>query len=77
MQLPYVIAAQLYDSMGNICKAWYTNEDHIFPLTFKFTKEQMEKDKKKDQNMAQIMTQCETLSKKVMDMVLEVSIPQM
>lgn len=48
MQLPYVIAAQLYDSMGNICKAWYTNEDHIFPLTFKFTKEQMEKDKKKD-----------------------------
>uniref|UniRef100_M1DVF9 Integrase core domain containing protein n=1 Tax=Solanum tuberosum TaxID=4113 RepID=M1DVF9_SOLTU len=66
MQQPYVIAAQLLDGMTTINRAWYTREDQVSPLTFKLTKEQLEKDQARDQNMAKIMTQLDILSKNVM-----------
>ena len=44
MQQPYVIATQLLDGMTTINRAWYTHGDQVSPLTFKLTKEQMEKD---------------------------------
>uniref|UniRef100_M1DIL3 Integrase core domain containing protein n=1 Tax=Solanum tuberosum TaxID=4113 RepID=M1DIL3_SOLTU len=66
MQQPYVIATQFLDGMSTINRAWYTCEDQVSPLTFKLTKEQLEKDQERDQNMAKIMTQLEILSKNVM-----------
>uniref|UniRef100_M1DH69 Integrase core domain containing protein n=1 Tax=Solanum tuberosum TaxID=4113 RepID=M1DH69_SOLTU len=65
MQQPYVIATQLLDGMTTINRAWYTREDQVSPLTFKLTKEQMEKDQERDQNMDKIMTQLDILSKNV------------
>uniref|UniRef100_M1DX07 Uncharacterized protein n=1 Tax=Solanum tuberosum TaxID=4113 RepID=M1DX07_SOLTU len=56
MQQPYAVAAQLLDGMTTINRAWYTREDQVSPLTFKLSKEQMEKDNERDQNMAKIMT---------------------
>uniref|UniRef100_M1E120 Uncharacterized protein n=1 Tax=Solanum tuberosum TaxID=4113 RepID=M1E120_SOLTU len=52
--------------MTTINRAWYTRESEVSPLTFKLTKEQMEKDYERDQNMAKIMTQLDILSKNVM-----------
>ncbi|KAK4708698.1 hypothetical protein R3W88_029623 [Solanum pinnatisectum] len=66
MQQPYVIVAQLLDDMTTINRVWYTRENQISPLMFKLTKEQMEKDQERDQNMAKIMTQLDILSKNVM-----------
>lgn len=66
MQQPYVIAAQLLDGMTKINRAWYTHEDQVSPLTFKLTKEQLEKDQERDQNMAKIMTQLDIFSQNVM-----------
>uniref|UniRef100_M1DPA2 Athila retroelement ORF1 protein n=1 Tax=Solanum tuberosum TaxID=4113 RepID=M1DPA2_SOLTU len=66
MQQPYVIVAQLLDDMTTINRAWYTREDQVSPLTFKLTKEQMEKDQERDQNLAKIMTQLDIMSKNVM-----------
>ncbi|KAK4731373.1 hypothetical protein R3W88_024361 [Solanum pinnatisectum] len=65
MQQPYVIATQLLDGMTKINLAWYTWEDQVSPLTFKLTKEQMEKDQERDQNMDKIITQLDILSKNV------------
>uniref|UniRef100_M1DZI3 Gag-pol polyprotein n=1 Tax=Solanum tuberosum TaxID=4113 RepID=M1DZI3_SOLTU len=66
MQQPYVIAAQLIDGMTKINWAWYTREDRVYPLTFRLTKEQLEKYQKRDQNMAKMMTQLNILAKNVM-----------
>ncbi|KAK4721531.1 hypothetical protein R3W88_011764 [Solanum pinnatisectum] len=66
MQQPYAVAAQLLDGMTTINKAWYTREDQVSPLTFKLSKEQIEKDNERDQNMAKIMTQLDILSKNFM-----------
>uniref|UniRef100_M1D8A9 Uncharacterized protein n=1 Tax=Solanum tuberosum TaxID=4113 RepID=M1D8A9_SOLTU len=66
MQHPYVIGAQLLDGMTMINRAWYTREDQVSPLSFKLTKDQMEKNQERDQNMAKIMTQLDILSKNVM-----------
>jgi len=66
MQQPYVIVAQLLDGMTKINRAWYTRENQVSSLTFKLTKEKIEKNKERDQNMAKIMTQLDILSKNVM-----------
>ncbi|KAK4707005.1 hypothetical protein R3W88_033444 [Solanum pinnatisectum] len=66
MEQPYAVAAQLLDGMTTINRAWYTHEDQVSPLTFKLSKEQMDKDNERDQNMAIIMTQLDILSKNVM-----------
>uniref|UniRef100_M1DTB4 Uncharacterized protein n=1 Tax=Solanum tuberosum TaxID=4113 RepID=M1DTB4_SOLTU len=66
MQQPYVVAAQLLDGMTTINKVWYTREDQVSPLTFKLSKEEIEKDHERDQNMAKIMAQLDILSKNVM-----------
>uniref|UniRef100_M1DPG6 Uncharacterized protein n=1 Tax=Solanum tuberosum TaxID=4113 RepID=M1DPG6_SOLTU len=67
MQQPYVIADQLLDGMTTINRALYTREDQASPLTFKLTKEKIEKDQERDQNMAKIMTQLDSWSKNVME----------
>jgi len=56
MQQPYAVAAQLLDGMTTINRAWYTREDQVWPVTFHLSKEQVEKDNERDQNMAKIMT---------------------
>ena len=56
MQQSYVIAAQFSDRMSNIKMALYNSEDHLYPLTFKLTKEKIVKDQKMDHKMAYIMT---------------------
>uniref|UniRef100_M1DH39 Uncharacterized protein n=1 Tax=Solanum tuberosum TaxID=4113 RepID=M1DH39_SOLTU len=66
MQQPYAIAAQLLDGMTTINRAWYTREDQVSPVTFQVSKEQVEKDNERDQNMVKIMTQLDILSKNVM-----------
>ncbi|KAK4729675.1 hypothetical protein R3W88_022663 [Solanum pinnatisectum] len=72
---PYVIATQILDGMTTINRVWYTREDQVSPLTFKLTKEQMEKDQQRDQNLAKIMTQLDILSKNAMGAGVEVSMP--
>jgi len=66
MQQPYEVASQLLDGMTKINRAWYTREDQVSPLTFRMTKEQIEKDQERDQNMAKMMTQLDILVKNVM-----------
>uniref|UniRef100_M1DT25 Putative plant transposon protein domain-containing protein n=1 Tax=Solanum tuberosum TaxID=4113 RepID=M1DT25_SOLTU len=66
MQQPYIIAAQLLYGMTTINRAWYTREDQVSPLMFKLTKEQLETNQEREQNMAKIMTQLDILSKNVM-----------
>lgn len=65
MQQPYVITTHLLDDMTTINITWYTSEDQVSPLMFKLTKEQMEKDHERDQNMANFMTQLDIFSKNV------------
>uniref|UniRef100_M1DKD0 Uncharacterized protein n=1 Tax=Solanum tuberosum TaxID=4113 RepID=M1DKD0_SOLTU len=66
MQQLYAVVAQLLDVMTTINRAWYTHEDQVSSLTFKQSKERIEKDNERDQNMAKIMTQLDILSKNVM-----------
>uniref|UniRef100_M1DMQ5 Integrase core domain containing protein n=1 Tax=Solanum tuberosum TaxID=4113 RepID=M1DMQ5_SOLTU len=66
MQQPYEVASQLLDGMTKINRVWYTREDQVSPLTFRITKEQIEKDQERDQNMAKMMTQLDLLAKNVM-----------
>ncbi|KAK4723933.1 hypothetical protein R3W88_026712 [Solanum pinnatisectum] len=66
MQQPYAVAAQLLDGMTTINRVWYTREDQVSPITFKLSKEKIEKDNEPDQNMAKIITQLDILSKNVM-----------
>ncbi|XP_049364030.1 uncharacterized protein LOC125828738 [Solanum verrucosum] len=66
MQQPYAVAAQLLDGMTTINREWYTREYQVSPLTFKLSKEQMNKYNERDQNMANIMKHLDILSKNVM-----------
>ncbi|KAK4718119.1 hypothetical protein R3W88_016457 [Solanum pinnatisectum] len=66
MQQPYEVASQLLDCMTKINRVWYTREYQVSPLTFRMTKEQIEKDHERDQNMAKMMTQLDILEKNVM-----------
>lgn len=66
MQEPYVIAYQILHDMNNINRAWYTHKDQVYPLTYKLTKEQIEKDQERDQNMAKMITQLDILVKNIM-----------
>ena len=50
--------------MTTINRVWYTPADQVSSLTFKPTKEQMEKEQERDLNIVTIMTQC-ILSKDV------------
>lgn len=52
--------------MTKINRAWYTHDDQVSPLNFRITKEQIEKDQERDQNMAKMMTKLDILSKNVM-----------
>ncbi|XP_049368430.1 uncharacterized protein LOC125833330 [Solanum verrucosum] len=65
-ELPYAVVAQLLDSMTTINRVWYTREDQVSPLIFKLSKQLIEKDHERDQNMAKIMTYLDILSKNVM-----------
>ncbi|KAK4721335.1 hypothetical protein R3W88_011568 [Solanum pinnatisectum] len=66
IQQPYEVASQLLDCMTEINQAWYTREDQVSPLNFRMTKEQIEKDQERDQNMAKIMTLLDILAKNIM-----------
>jgi len=52
--------------MTKVNRTWYTREDQVSPLTLKLTKEQLENDKERHQNMAKMMTQLEILAINVM-----------
>ncbi|KAK4707408.1 hypothetical protein R3W88_033054 [Solanum pinnatisectum] len=66
MQQPYAIASQLLDCMTKVNRAWYTPEEQVSSLTYKMTKEHIEKDRERDQNMAKMMTRMDILAKNVM-----------
>uniref|UniRef100_M1DD25 Integrase core domain containing protein n=1 Tax=Solanum tuberosum TaxID=4113 RepID=M1DD25_SOLTU len=66
MQQPFEIASTILDGITKINRAWYTREDRVSPLSFRMTKEQIEKDQERDKNMAKMMTQMDLLSKHVM-----------
>ncbi|WMV59102.1 hypothetical protein MTR67_052487 [Solanum verrucosum] len=66
MQQPFEVASTLLDEMTKTNRAWYSREDQVSPLNFRFKKEQIEKDQERDENMAKIMTQMDLLSKHVM-----------
>lgn len=63
MQKPYVQAANLLNGMSKINQFWYTQEDQVSPLSFKMTKEHMEKDQDREQNRVKIKTQIHIFSK--------------
>ncbi|XP_015163500.1 uncharacterized protein [Solanum tuberosum] len=63
MQQPYAVAAQLFDGMTTINRAWYTRKDQVSLVIFKLSKEHIENDNERDQKMAKIMTQLDILSK--------------
>ena len=60
-------ASVLLDEMTKINKAWHTREDHVSPLNFGMTKEQLEENQERDKNMAKMMTQMHLLTKHVMN----------
>ncbi|WMV13810.1 hypothetical protein MTR67_007195 [Solanum verrucosum] len=66
MQQLFDIASTILDEMIKINSAWYTREDQVFPLNFGMTKEQIEKNQERDENMAKMMTQMNLLKKHVM-----------
>lgn len=66
MQQPYVIISHLLYGMTTTNWAWYTHEDHVFPLSFKLTEEQTEKDKERTKNVGKMMTLLDILAKNVM-----------
>ena len=43
--------------------SWYTREDQVSFLTLKLSKEHLEKDQERDQNMEKILTQLNIFSK--------------
>ncbi|WMV55093.1 hypothetical protein MTR67_048478 [Solanum verrucosum] len=69
MKQPYEVVYQFLDCMTKINKAWYTREDQVSPLTFRMTKEQIEKDQEREKKMAKMMTQLDILAKNVMGVV--------
>ena len=52
--------------MITINVSWYTCEDNVFPVTFKISKEEIERYHDRDQNMTKIMTLLESLYKIIM-----------
>uniref|UniRef100_M1DB02 Integrase core domain containing protein n=1 Tax=Solanum tuberosum TaxID=4113 RepID=M1DB02_SOLTU len=66
MQHPFKIVSNVLDGMTKISHAWYTSKDQVSPLNFRMTKEQIEKDQERDENMDKMMTQMDLLSKHVM-----------
>ncbi|WMV32946.1 hypothetical protein MTR67_026331 [Solanum verrucosum] len=52
--------------MTKINRAWYTREHQVSPLNIGLTKEQLEKNQERDENMAKMMTQMDLLTKHVM-----------
>jgi len=71
MKQPYDVASQLLDGMTKINRLWYTRERQVSPLTFRMTKDRVEKDQERDQNMAKMMTQLDILAKNVMGSVMK------
>ncbi|WMV46246.1 hypothetical protein MTR67_039631 [Solanum verrucosum] len=66
MQQPFDVASTLLDEMTKINRAWYTREDQVSPLNFGMTKEQLENNQEREENMAKMMTQMDLLTKHVM-----------
>uniref|UniRef100_M1DIU0 Transposable element protein, Retrotrans_gag n=1 Tax=Solanum tuberosum TaxID=4113 RepID=M1DIU0_SOLTU len=66
IQQPYEITSQLLNCMTKINRAWYTRKDQVYPFNFRITKEHIEKDQERDQNMAKMMTQSDIFAKNVM-----------
>lgn len=63
MQELYLIESQIFDSRTTINRSWYTREYQVSTLMFILTKEQLEIDKERDQNMDNIRTKLDILSK--------------
>uniref|UniRef100_M1DNP4 Integrase core domain containing protein n=1 Tax=Solanum tuberosum TaxID=4113 RepID=M1DNP4_SOLTU len=66
MHQPFKVASKLLDGITKVNRVMYTREDQLSPLTYKMSKEQIEKDQERDQNMAKMMTQLDFLSKNIM-----------
>ncbi|WMV32979.1 hypothetical protein MTR67_026364 [Solanum verrucosum] len=65
MRQPFNIVSALLDEMTKINCTWYTMEDQVPPLNLGLTKEQIEKNQERDENIAIIMTQMDLLTKHV------------
>ncbi|WMV30094.1 hypothetical protein MTR67_023479 [Solanum verrucosum] len=63
-QLGSMGAIRLPPIVGNVV-CHYSRDDQVSPLTFRMTKEQIEKDQERDENMSKMMTQMDLLSKHV------------
>lgn len=70
-------ASELLDKMTKINQVWYTQDDMVTPLILGLTKEQIEKNQERDENMTKIMAQLYLLtqhiigSKKVVNAIKE------
>ena len=67
MRQMFAATSVFLDEMTKINRAWHTREDHVSPLNLGMTKEQMENNQERDENMAKIMTQMDLLTKHVMN----------
>jgi len=65
MQQPYEVASLLFDEMTKVNRTWNTREDHVSSLQLSISKEKIEKEHERDDNMAKMMTQINLLSKHV------------
>lgn len=66
MRQLYVVGTQLLDVMRAINRAWYTHQDYFFPIPFKLSKKEIKKQSKREQNVDNIITQHDILSKNFM-----------
>lgn len=53
------------EGMKTIDRAWYTHEHQVSRHEYTLSKEKIEKENERDQNMDKIMTQIDVLSKKI------------
>jgi len=63
---------KLRDEMTEINRAWYTQEDQVSPLNFRITKEQIDREKERDENTSKMMPLMELLRKQVLESVDEI-----
>lgn len=65
MRQTFERSSELLDDMTKINQAWYTWDNMVTPLTLGLTKEKVEKNHKRDENMEKMMTQLNLLTKHV------------
>jgi len=66
MRQLFEVVSVLLDEMTKIKRTWYTREDQVSAINFELSKEQMQNNQERDENMAKMISQIDLLTKHVM-----------